>query len=88
MLVDGKQRVLSRFQPLEGKLVWFGRIDGRPVCASNGVECAVNTSLEEERRKMAGENAAHGETGRTCKICGCLFQRLSRSSSQRCDSRT
>ncbi len=29
-------------------------VDGRPVRASNGVECAVNTSLEEERRKMAG----------------------------------
>ncbi|WP_367220256.1 GlxA family transcriptional regulator, partial [Mesorhizobium sp.] len=29
-------------------------IDGKPVRASNGVECAVNTSLEEERRKMAG----------------------------------
>ncbi len=28
--------------------------DGRPVRASNGVECAVNTSLEDERRKMAG----------------------------------
>ncbi|TIX54838.1 MAG: AraC family transcriptional regulator, partial [Mesorhizobium sp.] len=29
-------------------------IDGKPVRASNGVECAVNTSLEEERKKMAG----------------------------------
>jgi transcriptional regulator GlxA family with amidase domain len=29
-------------------------IDGNPVRASNGVECAVNTSLDEERRKMAG----------------------------------
>ncbi len=29
-------------------------IDGRPVKASNGVECAVNTSLDDERRKMAG----------------------------------
>ncbi|KQZ81934.1 AraC family transcriptional regulator [Mesorhizobium sp. Root157] len=29
-------------------------IDGKPVRASNGVECAVNTSLEEERRKMSG----------------------------------
>lgn len=28
--------------------------DGRPVNASNGVQCAVNTSLEDERRKMAG----------------------------------
>ena len=29
-------------------------IDGKPVRASNGVECAVNTSLDEERKKMAG----------------------------------
>lgn len=29
-------------------------IDGKPVRSSNGVECAVNTSLEEERRKMSG----------------------------------
>jgi hypothetical protein len=31
MLVDGERRVLSRFRPLEGKLVWFGMIDGRSV---------------------------------------------------------
>lgn len=31
-------------------------IDGRAVKASNGVECAVNTSLDEERRKMAGSD--------------------------------
>lgn len=29
-------------------------IDGRPVKASNGVECAVNSSLDDERRKMTG----------------------------------
>ncbi len=29
-------------------------IDGKPVRASNGVECAVNTSLEEERKMMSG----------------------------------
>src|SRR5690606_18573798 len=28
--------------------------DGKPVRASNGVEVAVDTSLEEERRKMSG----------------------------------
>ena len=28
--------------------------DGRPVQASNGVECAANTSLEDERRKLGG----------------------------------
>jgi transcriptional regulator GlxA family with amidase domain len=29
-------------------------VDGKPVRASNGVECSVNTSLEDERRKMVG----------------------------------
>jgi transcriptional regulator GlxA family with amidase domain len=29
--------------------------DGKPVRASNGVECGVDTSLEEERRHMSGE---------------------------------
>ena len=31
MLVDGRRRVLSRFRATEGRLVWFGRVDGRPV---------------------------------------------------------
>ena len=31
MLVDGERHVLSRLRPLEGKLVWFGMIDGRSV---------------------------------------------------------
>jgi FlgD Ig-like domain len=31
MLVDARQRVLSKFRRLEGKLVWFGRVDGRTV---------------------------------------------------------
>lgn len=29
-------------------------LDGKPVTASNGVECAVDTSLEDERRLMMG----------------------------------
>ena len=29
-------------------------VDGKPVRASNGVECAVTTSLDDERRKMTG----------------------------------
>lgn len=29
-------------------------IDGKAVRASNGVECAVNTSLDDERKKMSG----------------------------------
>ena len=31
MLVDGRQRVQSKFRRIEGKLVWFGRINGRVV---------------------------------------------------------
>lgn len=30
--------------------------DGKPVRGSNYVECAVNTSLDDERRKMAGQD--------------------------------
>jgi hypothetical protein len=31
MLVDGRRRVLGRFHEREGRLVWFGQVDGRPV---------------------------------------------------------
>ena len=31
MLVDGRQRVQSKFRRLDGKLVWFGRVNGRTV---------------------------------------------------------
>jgi hypothetical protein len=31
MLVDGMRRVLSKFRSTEGQLVWFGRVNGRPV---------------------------------------------------------
>jgi hypothetical protein len=31
MLVDGRRRVLSKFRSTEGQLVWFGRVNGRPV---------------------------------------------------------
>ena len=31
MLVDGRRRVLSKFRSTEGRLVWFGRVDGRPA---------------------------------------------------------
>ncbi len=31
MLIDGQRRVLAKCPSREGKLVWFGRIDGRPV---------------------------------------------------------
>jgi hypothetical protein len=31
MLVDGRRRVLSKFRETEGRLVWFGMVDGRAV---------------------------------------------------------
>jgi hypothetical protein len=31
MLVDGRRRVLSKFRATEGRLVWFGLVDGKPV---------------------------------------------------------
>jgi FlgD Ig-like domain len=31
MLVDGRQRVQSKFRRLDGNLVWFGRVNGRTV---------------------------------------------------------
>jgi hypothetical protein len=31
MLVDGQRRVLEKFRATEGRLFWFGRIDGRAV---------------------------------------------------------
>ena len=31
MLVDGRRRVLSKFRETEGRLVWFGRVNGRSV---------------------------------------------------------
>jgi hypothetical protein len=33
MLVDGRQRVQSKFRRLEGQLVWFGRVNGHVVRA-------------------------------------------------------
>jgi FlgD Ig-like domain len=31
MLVNGRRRVLEKFRAMEGRLVWFGRVDGRRV---------------------------------------------------------
>ncbi|MCO5146112.1 MAG: GlxA family transcriptional regulator [Aquamicrobium sp.] len=47
-------RSANRMLGYEGYRWRLASIDGRPVRASNGVECAVATSLEEERRRLAG----------------------------------
>ena len=47
-------RIANRMLGHEAYKWRLASIDGKPVRASNGAECSVNTSLEEERRKMAG----------------------------------
>jgi transcriptional regulator GlxA family with amidase domain len=47
-------RIANRMLGFEAYRWRLASADGRPVKASNGVECAVDTSLEDERRKLAG----------------------------------
>lgn len=47
-------RAANRMLGFEAYRWRLASIDGGPVRASNGVECAVDTSLEDERRKMVG----------------------------------
>ncbi len=47
-------RLANRILGYEAYTWRLASLDGKPVRASNGVECAVTTSLEDERRKMAG----------------------------------
>lgn len=47
-------RLANRMLGYEAYKWRLASVDGRPVRASNGVECAVDTSLDDERRKMAG----------------------------------
>jgi transcriptional regulator GlxA family with amidase domain len=47
-------RIANRMIGYEAYKWRLASFDGKPVRASNGVECAVDTSLDDERRKMAG----------------------------------
>ncbi|MBX3530883.1 MAG: GlxA family transcriptional regulator [Rhizobiaceae bacterium] len=47
-------RVANRMLGFEAYKWRLASLDGRPVAASNGVPCAVDTSLDEERRKLLG----------------------------------
>ena len=47
-------RIANRMLGYDAYKWRLASVDGRPVFASNGVECAVNGSLEDERRKLAG----------------------------------
>lgn len=49
-------RIANRMLGYEAYKWRLTSIDGNPVRASNGVECAVDTSLDEERRRMAGSD--------------------------------
>ncbi|MGE3364085.1 MAG: GlxA family transcriptional regulator, partial [Rhizobiaceae bacterium] len=47
-------RIANRMLGYDAYKWRLASLDGQPVPGSNGVLCAVNTSLEDERRKMAG----------------------------------
>ncbi len=47
-------RIANRMLGFEAYRWRLASADGRPVRASNAVECAVDTSLDDERRKLAG----------------------------------
>ena len=47
-------RIANRMLGFEAYRWRLASFDGRPVKASNSVECAVDTSLEDERRKLGG----------------------------------
>jgi transcriptional regulator GlxA family with amidase domain len=49
-------RIANRMLGYEAYRWRLASADGKPVAASNGVLCAVNTSLDEERRKMSGQD--------------------------------
>ncbi len=47
-------RIANRMLGHEAYRWRLASVDGRPVAASNGVVCGVDTSLDDERRKLAG----------------------------------
>ncbi len=47
-------RAANRMLGFEAYRWRLASVDGKPVSASNGVECKVDTSLEDERRKLLG----------------------------------
>lgn len=49
-------RIANRMLGYEAYQWRLTSADGKPVSASNGVLCAVNTSLDDERRKMSGQD--------------------------------
>jgi transcriptional regulator GlxA family with amidase domain len=49
-------RIANRMLGYEAYQWRLASVDGKPVAASNGVLCAVDTSLDEERRKMSGQD--------------------------------
>ena len=83
MLVDGRQRVQSKFRRLEGRLVWFGRVNGRDVRPGiyeirlRAVDRAGNRSVRTSRRpgprplRRAPANASRSAPGSASRsACG------------------
>ena len=57
-------RIANRMLGYEAYQWRLASVDGKPVAASNGVLCAVNTSLDEERRKLDDAGLAAVADGR------------------------
>ena len=55
LLVDGEQRVRTRFAPVEGKLDWFGIVDGRPLRRGMHALQVVGVDRAGNRSQPTGE---------------------------------
>ena len=55
LLVDGEQRVRTRFAPVEGKLDWFGLADGRPLRRGVHALQVVGVDRAGNRSRPTGE---------------------------------
>lgn len=55
LLVDGEQRVRTRFAPVEGKLDWFGIVDGEPLRRGSHALQVVGVDRAGNRSQPTGE---------------------------------
>ena len=93
MLVDGRQRVQSKFRRIEGNLVWFGRVNGRLVRPGlyeirlRAVDRAGNRSMRTVpfpsralRRALAGSDRGGLRASVSRCACGPTRRRIGGSS--------